>query len=231
MGVGVALAVAGVTILLRMLFETERLTGTQRPEIILNLVSLGLLLAAALGLAAIAWWMVVRLHKSRQQLRESARQLQHLSFRDPLTGLYNRRYFFEAYLSELARAQRTGLPFSVAMLDLNRFKRLNDSTGHAAGDALLVSFADALRASVRSVDIVARYGGDEFVILMPSTNTEHAHAGIARLEHDLARWQPGTVPEAPRASIGVSTWEGTSDVLEQADFKMYEAKKLAEIPG
>lgn len=216
---GASLATAGVVVFLRALEHVRRLNNLdERAAYALSLIELGALLACSLVLAGVAWWLVLR-------LRESHRQLQDLALRDPLTGLYNRRYFREVYAAEVQRARRTGIPFSVAMIDLDGFKRLNDTRGHTVGDAVLDSFAALLRAAMRSVDILARYGGDEFVVLMPMTNAEHAQAAMKRLERHLNRWQTLELPEGISVSTGVSTWDGHTEVLEQADMNMYEAKK------
>lgn len=213
------MALAGITVLLRAFVQTSALAGGPgRTGVLFRLIELSVLLAVTLVLAGVAWWLVLR-------LRESHRQLQDLAIRDPLTGLYNRRYFREVYAAEVQRAQRTGGPFSVAMLDLDGFKLLNDTKGHSVGDVVLAAFADLLRSSMRSVDVLARYGGDEFVILMPMTNTENAATALQRMERNLARWRPQSLPEGLRVSVGVSTWDGHTEVLEQADMKMYEAKK------
>lgn len=216
---GVALAVSGAAVLIRALVYTSTLGDTSgRWAFMVSVVQLGILLAASLVLAGVAWYSALRLSESRQQLHD-------LAIRDPLTSVYNRRYFREVYASEVQRAQRTGAPFSVAMLDLDGFKRLNDTKGHTVGDAVLVSFADLLRSSMRSVDILARYGGDEFVVLMPTTTAENAKTALSRLERNLSEWRPPVAPDGLRVSIGVSTSDGTTEVLEQADTMMYRAKK------
>lgn len=180
-----------------------------------------MLFSASLALAAIAWWLVARLAESRRQLQE-------LAIHDSLTGLFNRRYFRDVYAREVARARRTGTPFSVAMLDADEFKQINDTQGHLAGDALLTSFSDLLRTSMRSVDLLARYGGDEFVILMPSTTAVNALAALARFQHHLRQWRHEFAPRGLRVSIGVSTWDGKTEVLEEADREMYRDKQRRE---
>jgi diguanylate cyclase (GGDEF)-like protein len=212
-------AVASTVVVVQAWYNVSDFTGLDaRQTYATSLIQLGILLAAALTMAGIAWWLVVRLHESQRLLRD-------LAVRDPLTGLYNRRYFREVYAAEMQRARRSGVPFSVAMLDLDGFKAFNDTNGHAAGDEVLESFADVLRASVRSGDVLARYGGDEFVLLMPSTTAGNASTAIARLERNLAQWRPLGAPKGLYVSIGVSTWDAFTEPLERADMRMYESKR------
>lgn len=216
---GATLAAIGLVTVIRALAQTGAMPIGARSEFVWSLVTLGVVVVASLTLAGVAWWLVLRLQESRRQLREMA-------IRDPLTGVYNRRYFREVYAAEIQRAKRTGEPLSIAMLDLDGFKLLNDTLGHLAGDAVLVSFAEVLRSSMRSVDILARYGGDEFVILMPSTSAEHARKGTARLEANLATWRPPHTPVGLKVSIGLATQDEAGEALEEADRLMYESKKL-----
>jgi diguanylate cyclase (GGDEF)-like protein len=109
-------------------------------------------------------------------------KVQELATKDPLTGLYNRRHFFEAAESEFAQAKRYGTPLSLIMLDLDNLKQTNDAYGHTMGDKMLVEVGRLLRLGIRTADIAARYGGDEFVILMPGTNMEEGRNLAERLD-------------------------------------------------
>jgi diguanylate cyclase (GGDEF)-like protein len=100
--------------------------------------------------------------------------LEEMAFRDPLTKAYNRRYFDHQIILELQRSQRNGYPISLAFVDADKFKSINDTHGHHIGDLVLQGLSEILRRQTRSVDIVARYGGEEFVVLMPNTNGEQA---------------------------------------------------------
>ncbi len=106
-------------------------------------------------------------------------EVERLATRDSLTGLANRRLFDESLQREAARAQRLGTPLSLLVLDVDHFKQVNDSYGHQTGDAVLCEVADALVANTKNFDVAARYGGDEFVVLLPGCGREDA-MGVAQ---------------------------------------------------
>jgi len=144
---------------------------------------------------------------------------------DALTGLANRRVLSDRLVTEIARSRRTGRPFALVVFDLDDFKSLNDTLGHAAGDRALTDVAAALRERLRAVDCACRVGGDEFAVLMPETDDAGAIDATARLRAALAR---GELPLA--ASFGVAVSNGGADgpetLLRRADHAMY-AEKLA----
>jgi len=149
---------------------------------------------------------------------------------DALTGLYNRGTFLEEFEREVSRCARAGPAFSLAVFDLDRFKRLNDQYGHPFGDRVLKAFAEVLRADIRKHDAVGRYGGEEFALLMPNTGKETAMRVAERVRRDLeAR---GITVDGKRievtASGGVSTYgvdgEDWDTLLSAADTALYEAK-------
>ena len=149
------------------------------------------------------------------RLREEARS-------DALTGLLNRRAFQERLEAELARSRRTGEPLSLAIIDADHFKDVNDRRGHAAGDALLASLADVLRAAARSTAEVARIGGEEFAAVLGSSTLEGGHEFAARVHATLAAAGEITV------SIGIAQAEPGSDaddLLRRADDALYRAKR------
>jgi diguanylate cyclase (GGDEF)-like protein len=161
-------------------------------------------------------------------LRETLR-LQ--SVRDPLTGLHNRRYLEESLEREIQRAARRSTPVGVMMIDLDHFKRLNDTFGHDAGDAMLCAFADLFRGRFRGEDIVCRYGGEEFTVLLPETTLERALERAEELRAAAAEARPsGPVqPLDPvTLSIGVASYPQHGDtgaaLLSAADAALYRAK-------
>lgn len=147
---------------------------------------------------------------------------------DTLTGLANRRGFFERADLLVAAARRKPRPFALAVLDLDRFKEVNDTWGHEAGDAALRAVADVLRRALRASDLPARLGGDELAILMPDTDAEAARAISARVRAALSDAMSGGGWPVT-ASIGIVCVDGPppslGELLERADALMYEAKK------
>lgn len=162
------------------------------------------------------------------QLRE---QLRNQSIRDPLTGLFNRRYLEETMARELARCARNGQSLAIAAIDVDHFKRFNDTYGHEAGDRVLVELAAVMRGSVRTTDIACRYGGEEFVLLMPDssidTAVERAHALCEKVRAMRVR-VGATELEPATISIGVAVAPRDGDradlLLRNADMALYRAK-------
>ena len=148
---------------------------------------------------------------------------------DPLTGLGNRRLVEDALSRAAAQAQRAGEGFAVAMIDIDRFKRVNDTFGHEAGDALLVAIADALSGATREYDVVGRHGGDEFIVLLPGLDTSEATTAMERCRALVAALAIGTPPISATASFGVAAtppggpYEPTA-LVRAADEAVYEAK-------
>jgi diguanylate cyclase (GGDEF)-like protein len=178
--------------------------------------------------AVVAGAIFVTFAIALSSLSAALRRLGELSTTDPLTEISNRRSFLETTSAELARARRTSRPFTLMYLDLDNFKRVNDTLGHQAGDSLLHTVGAELRTATRSTDIVARLGGDEFAVLLPETGSEGAADVSAKVRSrlqecmNLGGW-PVTF------SIGVVTFgrmpDAVSTVVDAADRLMYSVKK------
>ena len=152
------------------------------------------------------------------------------AIRDPLTGLHNRRYLNETLGKEVHQAERYDKPLAFLMADVNRFKEINDRYSHQTGDKVLQEVADLLSENVRSADTVVRYGGDEFLVMMPETNGGVSEI-IERLEGKLSEWNERTslIDFTLTLAMGVSHWSPDQDrdvekALKEADRKMYEDK-------
>jgi diguanylate cyclase (GGDEF)-like protein len=159
-------------------------------------------------------------------------ELETLAERDTLTGLYNRRKFMQLAEQELARAARVPGELSLLMVDLDHFKHINDQYGHPAGDAALQQAAAILQQGVRGTDLVARMGGEEFIVLMPNTGRTGAMAAAEKLRHALSERPLDLLGQsvAVTASIGVTGLpahqRASIDVLyAAADAALYAAKK------
>jgi two-component system, cell cycle response regulator len=168
----------------------------------------------------------------QDRLDENYRRSLSLALTDELTGLYNRRYLL-AHLDEVrARADSNGTGAAVLMFDIDHFKRVNDTYGHAAGDEVLRQIAARARASVRSVDLVARLGGEEFAVVMPETGLDIAAAVADRLRLAVASEPFALAPDGARLRVTVSIGataampggEDRDQLLRRADIALYEAK-------
>ncbi len=151
-----------------------------------------------------------------------------LSITDGLTGLYNHRYFQEQIQVELSRAQRYDLNFSLIIIDVDNFKQINDTYGHLAGDELLVKLSIHLKKVIRESDTVARYGGDEFVMLLPETPKEGAVIVGERIRKSLVEEKiGGNIPVY--VSVGVAAYPDdgvySQDIIKKADVALYKAKE------
>ena len=153
------------------------------------------------------------------------------SLTDHLTGLWNRRFFHVRLADELSRAQRYGTPLSLLLLDVDRLKEINDKLGHKGGDEALLSVAEALRSSLRTSDLAARFGGDEFAVLTPLTSADATAELAARIQKNLSREtaQRGLPPELT-ISMGVADLDSIEEPSEQAlyqaaDSVLYQAKQ------
>jgi diguanylate cyclase len=166
--------------------------------------------------------------REQRRAREAALRLSRF---DALTGLHTRGYFDAAIEREIVRAQRTGRPFSLLMLDADRLKPINDQFGHEAGDRLLRGIAESIKGGIRASDFAARYGGDEFVIVLPDTDLPGARRVGEKLRFDISRL--GLQHNADRldtsVSIGLVTYpldgRTSAELMRRADLALFEAKR------
>jgi diguanylate cyclase (GGDEF)-like protein len=193
----------------------------------------GLFFSAVLGrcvfLSVHAAGMRLRLAESRAKLAHSLEQIEALVSRDELTKALNRRSLLARLDEERRRAGRSGERFCVVLFDLDHFKRVNDRHGHAAGDEVLKRFTGMVHATIRDTDIFGRYGGEEFMLLLPATPPEAALGAIERVHQALraADWA-ALSPEVPvTVSAGIAEYragESSAEVLRRADQALYRAK-------
>jgi diguanylate cyclase len=171
-----------------------------------------------------------RSRRQRHELSQALARIQELATRDELTGLVNRRHMATVLERERQRGVRSGRGFCVAMVDLDHFKAVNDHYGHAVGDEVLRSFARQAPQALRATDIVSRWGGEEFVLLLAEAPLGSARVGVERLRGRLAATPMAHLSGVPirvTVSIGLTehiAGESVSQTLERADRAMYEAK-------
>lgn len=167
-------------------------------------------------------------YTERRNMEEALRDM---ASRDPLTGIYNRRCFTELARSQIARANRYQEPLSVFVLDVDHFKRVNDTYGHATGDDALRMVAGGCQSILREYDILGRLGGEEFVVILPGATADESRVVAERVRRHIAR-MPIPGPDGRfhlTSSIGISALDGTNDTLEKAihraDLALYRAKR------
>ena len=146
---------------------------------------------------------------------------------DGLTGLANHRYFYDRLEEEVSRARRQNHPLSVIMMDLDELKRINDTYGHLAGDEILRRVADLLKSITRRMDIAARYGGDEFAVVLPETGAKQAHAFCNRMLKEAESLKFEEI-SGISISVGICTFpeggDGVANLIDCADQALYHAK-------
>ena len=163
------------------------------------------------------------------EVEKENKHLRSLSLTDDLTRLYNYRFFSKQLEIEIARTRRTGHPCSLMMIDLDNFKLLNDTYGHAVGNNFLMEVANTIGQKLRPIDILCRYGGDEFAVIMPATGLFDAMRIGQRLRESMSRI-PWKLDRAVSASIGLAEYQPdskqeASEFINMADRALYKAKK------
>jgi diguanylate cyclase len=187
------------------------------------LALLGALLALWMVVAAIVWSVTRRIQRQSDAHR-------HLALHDPLTGLPNRTLFADRVEQAIAGARRDGTDVSVAIIDLDRFKEVNDTLGHANGDELLCTVASRIRENLRPADTVARLGGDEFGVVLPGASGDDTRQILQRIQAAIGEEVSlDGVPVAPEASMGWCEWPHQADTFDSlqrnADLALYSAKE------
>ena len=167
---------------------------------------------------------------SNARLEQALAQLQSLVSRDDLTGLYNRRHITDLLEQEMSRADRGGLPFCIFMMDLDRFKHVNDTYGHAVGDEVLKTFADSVSQILRPTDFLVRYGGEEFLLVSTQTALDGAQRLAERLRIMIAAVPFPSLPRDTQVtvSVGIAQYrpgESIQSTLLRADAALYAAKQ------
>jgi|YNPNPStandDraft_1061719.scaffolds.fasta_scaffold23922_1 diguanylate cyclase (GGDEF)-like protein len=177
--------------------------------------------------------VLLQSRQERERLRAAAQGLQALSATDELTGLYNRRHLMGRVNEALAEHLRHGIPVSLLIFDIDRFKSVNDTYGHVAGDDLLRELAEVLRPNIRQEDVMARYGGEEFVLLLPATPVESAMVMAERIRELVAlhEFDCDGNPLHVTVSIGAAGLPGDAvrtgeEFIAMADKRLYVAKHL-----
>jgi len=164
--------------------------------------------------------------------KQAEQKLQHLAITDPLTGIFNRRHFFMLAQRELERSRRAGCCMAVILFDVDHFKTVNDTYGHSVGDQVLQTLTERCQKILRAYDVIGRYGGEEFVILLPEADTARAiHVG-ERLRESIAEpaFETSAGPAQVTISVGVASLEPSDELsldklMDHADQAMYEAKQ------
>ncbi|QXQ05359.1 GGDEF domain-containing protein [Sphingosinicellaceae bacterium] len=157
------------------------------------------------------------------------RKLTRIAYSDPLTGLHNRRFVIEHESTLIRSYVKAGAPLAMSVIDMDHFKRINDTHGHSAGDEVLVAFAGLMRSTLRTSDVIARWGGEEFLIIFPHTSEDKAVESLERLRAALATTIPTAAGPVPvRFSAGVASLVGSEDLqtlVRSADRALYRAKR------
>jgi diguanylate cyclase (GGDEF)-like protein len=203
--------------------------GVDPTGALIELVALAFMLPWFAVMAAYVNSLRSRLSDSNRRLKIAFDRIEEIAIRDELTGVFNRRFLIEAMSRERARARRLGGNFAVCLFDIDHFKDINDSHGHAAGDAVLKHFAFLAGIGLRTVDVFGRYGGEEFLLVLPDTGLSGARVAAERVRSGIEGAGFPQVPGEQRvtATVGVACLredETIEDLLGRADRALYDGK-------
>jgi diguanylate cyclase (GGDEF)-like protein len=194
-----------------------------------NLLGVSIVLPACSWLAARLSAIRTKLHGQRADLARALADVQRLATRDELTGLVNRRFLTELLARELQRRERLGQNLCLALIDIDHFKRINDTHGHAAGDEVLRAFASEALHSIRVADSLARWGGEEFLLLLPDTHASMALLSVDRLRERIAALRVSAAGASLQVTVSAGvvelrTNETAAEAIARADHALYLAK-------
>lgn len=176
-------------------------------------------------------WQIIEQVWAVDRVEARSQELYELAVMDSLTNLYNRRYAEKRLIDEITRSQHGRLPLTIILLDLNDFKQVNDMFGHAAGDSLLKTFAERLSKATRGSDVCARYGGDEFLVLLPECRPQDVQFVLKRL--DDIKIDVGGGMQSVAYSAGCADYnpgESAEELLKRADADLYVNKRTSKVP-
>lgn len=201
------------------------IVGYERKDVILPV----LLLSSGIVVANLIITKSIKKTMSRL-IKTAMEKVEYQLYFDELTSVYNRKTGINRLFEELSRAKRTGKPLSIAILDIDNFKNINDTYGHLIGDRVLTHVATQIKNSLRGCDVVARYGGEEFLIILPDTDEIHAIPALERVRTQIAKKpiRVGNQRLYITASIGITEIGDDEDPLksiEKADLALYQAKR------
>lgn len=173
----------------------------------------------------------IEISAASSAMQQKNQQLERLSVTDGLTGLYNRNKLNSIINDQLARYRRNKRPFGVLMIDIDYFKTLNDGLGHVAGDEIIVAVAKKISQSIRSIDFAARYGGDEFVVILIDSTMDDAVGTAERIREQVATIQCGAEDSALQVTLSIGVIQSEPEdssltvLLSRVDGALYEAKR------
>ena len=226
------MTIAGIALLAHgtMLYLSElRQPGANRSDSMVQFAVLAVVLPWFAVMGGYVNSLRHRLSDSNRQLKLAFDRIEQIAIRDELTGLFNRRFLLDLLERERSRAKRLGTTFSVCLFDLDHFKSINDTHGHAMGDEVLKRFARLGDSGLRAVDAFGRYGGEEFLLVLPDTGREGARASAERIR---AAFEKADVPQMPAdrrltVTVGIATARPNEEVealLGRADAALYAGK-------
>jgi diguanylate cyclase (GGDEF)-like protein len=221
------IALGGLAFTIALLHRGE--SGLDLRVDIANFLAMAVLLPSCAWLTAQLSELRGNLHRQRSDLATALSEVERLATRDELTGLINRRAMQEVMNKELVRSERNGLPFCVVVIDLDHFKRVNDVHGHAAGDTVLQGFAVEAQKVIRGLDTLARWGGEEFLLIMSETTAPLGYTVVERMRERLEDhvFDLGSAMLKVTMSAGIAehvAGESLTDTINRADEEVYRAK-------